>query len=90
MVKQHLWSRGKKDFSVTGTLLNRLNATEAKREPMLRVRKEPWSGEQFDKHVGLRRANTEALHAQAVSVSLPHDQMCRNCQRGEGPYNACV
>jgi hypothetical protein len=57
---------------------------------MLRVSKDPWSGEQFDRHIGLKRANAEALHAQAVGVSFPHDQMCRNCQSGEGPYNACV
>lgn len=73
------------DSAVKGTFLNRLHAAEAKREPMLRVRKVPWSREQFANHIGLKRANSEVLDTQAVGVSFPHDQVCRNCQRGEGP-----
>lgn len=90
MVKAHPWACGKRKVRTPGSLLNQLRKLGLKREATLKERAEAYTVERFRNLVGSRRANIEAMHAQAVGESLADEQMCLHCQQGHGIYDACV
>ncbi|KAJ5989749.1 hypothetical protein N7522_009956 [Penicillium canescens] len=93
--KECPWPKGARIVLTAGTLLFQLVALPLKREPALKPpnrtkRDWPPTGEEFDKFTAKKKANVEALVAQAVGELREPQDACSSCKKGDGIYSGCV
>lgn len=89
------WKLSKRAILRPGTLLNSMSEMELLREPTVRKRTRmraewPMSGTSFSDFIGQKKANVEALLAQATGTLFEGNARCYHCKVGGAFFDGCM